>query len=87
MDKCPRCGRDVLHVPLYTNSEITLRLSAEPDELRGSVLVVNNVARFVNGPDEYATARNAKFPLYARHNITCPNIYPLHESMRDDMEH
>jgi hypothetical protein len=81
MDQCPRCGEDVLHVPLHSNSEIMLRLSAEPDELRGKVLVIGNQAKFINGPEEYALCRKNKFPLYARHNVVCRNIYPRHESL------
>jgi hypothetical protein len=76
--QCPRCGKEVIEVPLDTNPEQTIRLDATPDRT-GTVAVLNNQAVYLSGAKAHRLIEQYGQPKYVRHNIrSCPNIYPKH---------
>lgn len=81
MAQCPKCNAEVLIVSLM-DSETKLVLDATPNPAKGTVIMMGNVARYLDGPSDYAAVRKHNLPVYTRHGIYCGAPYPKHPSMR-----
>lgn len=81
MAQCTQCGADILIVELL-GSDQKLRLDSVPNQAKGTVIMMGSVARYLDGPSDYAAVRKHNLPIYTRHGIYCTQPYPKHPSMR-----
>jgi hypothetical protein len=82
MTHCRGCGADILVVPMISNKDQKLALDASPHP-KGTVIVTGGVCRYLDGAKDYNVVREYGLPVYRRHNLHCPRVYPRHPSMEE----
>lgn len=81
MEKCTQCGAEILIADLL-DSDSKVRLDSVPNSAKGTVILMGNVARYLDGPSDWAAVNKYNLPIYTRHGIYCSQPYPKHPSMR-----
>jgi hypothetical protein len=81
MASCSKCGAEVIVVDLL-DSEQKLVLDSVPNPTKGTVIMMGSVARYLDGPSDFAAVKKHHLPVYTRHGIYCGAPYPKHPSMR-----